>query len=333
MRLLIRIFVILAVIWSLWWAVASFVLSRGIDAWITARTDEGWSVGIQSGQVGFPLNISTKLAVVDVDNPITGFGVSARDTTVKARTYWPGHVDIVLPDSPVQFRNQAAQTTLTTKDASLALRLRPGFALEIGQLAFESDRWQIQAGALDMLSGTGFVLRGDQPARGSGHYDIRLNAQDLAISDAARQLLALPQSLPPTFETFALTGGVSFAQPLALTTTEDTPAQITQIVVEAARIEWGSIALQAMGAIDVDKEGIPSGRIDVQAKDWANLLDLAQANGALPDAQRGQAELMFRLFANRGGSPDDLDLTLAFEEGQMILSGIRLGPAPRILLQ
>ena len=145
--------------------------------------------------------------------------------------------------------------------------------------------------------------------------------------------MSLPQALPQAFDVLTAKGAVVFNTPVYPRTAAQTPPQFRQIILDGAQVDWGGVALRAMGAVDVDASGVPSGEIELQARDWRNLLDVAQAAGVLPSARRGQAELMFSLLAARGGSADDLDLVLAFEGGQMTVSGLPLGPAPNLTLR
>lgn len=333
MRLLVRLIVLFAVVWCGWWAIASYGVSRGIDAWAAARTEEGWQVDVETSQGGFPFNIRTEVGLLDVANPVTGRAFSMEGGTYNAPTYWPVQVDVDLPETPILFRGPTGEAALTAQDATAAMRLRPGLALELRQIEVNAATWLFQSGGMEVLTGAGFELRADQTEKGSAQYDLTFGANGLVVSDALRSLLALPDSLPETFEIFAATGSVTFDAPLSNVSTEESPPRFTQIAIDGADVVWGDIVLEAAGAIDIDPTGMPEGALDLQARDWRNLLDLAQRAGILPSERRGQAELMFGLLAGRAGNREDLDLELAFENGRMSLSGIPLGPAPSFVFE
>ena len=333
MRLIIKFGVFLAVVFCAFWALNSYLVSNEIAKWQDARRAEGWQARIESTQGGFPFNISTKFAEIDLTNPRTGDRFSTQGAVVNARTYWPGHVDIVLPDAPLVLSSALQRITFAARDGIARLRLRAGLALEAREVAFDAGPWTLAAVEGDLLRGDAVTLRATQSARGSGRYDFVADLAGFGLGANVRQMLSLPQALPQAFDVLTAKGAVVFNTPVYPRTAAQTPPQFRQIILDGAQVDWGGVALRAMGAVDVDASGVPSGEIELQARDWRNLLDVAQAAGVLPSARRGQAELMFSLLAARGGSADDLDLVLAFEGGQMTVSGLPLGPAPNLTLR
>jgi len=91
------------------------------------------------------------------------------------------------------------------------------------------------------------------------------------------------------------------------------------------------VALGAEGALTFDAEGIPDGVLSLRVTNWSKLLDAGERGGFLPPSMRGQVNTMLRLLEGRGGTPGGLDLDLVFADGQMVLAGLPLGPAPRLI--
>lgn len=333
MRFLIWCFVLLAVLFCGWWALASYGVSQAIGSWAEDAKTRGWQVEAQTAQAGFPFNIRTDVATLEVLDTATQSLVKAKGATVSARTYWPGYVDIDLPDTPMVFADAAQLTSLQTTDGKATLRLRPGFALELRTATLKASRWAMLLNQAPLISGADFALAAHQNGEVPARYDIALQANDLTPGNLPRRLLSLPASWPISFETFTAKGSVTFDAPLRPDSMEGTPPQFRQITLSEALVVWGALSLNANGLLDVDANGVPTGVVNMQAKNWRRLLDLAEQTSALPARQRGQIELVLGLLANRSGKPEDMDINIAFENGRMAVSGIPLGPAPRFVFQ
>ena len=333
MRFVIKFVVVNAVLFCALWALGSFAMSNAITQWTQDRKVEGWQAKVVTSQGGFPLNVATKIGAVELENPATGDTFSTQGGTVRARTYWPGTVDVALPVAPMVFGSAAGQTSLQMQDGHAQMRLRPGLSLEARKLRLDAGPWVFGQVEGDLLRGQAITLQAVQSARGSARYDVDMTLDGFALGANLRQMLSLPQALPEQFEVVTAKGAVVFDTPVYARHMSQTPPQFRQIILDGAQIDWGGLALRAMGAVDVDARGVPEGAIDLQAKDWRKLLDVAQSAGLLPAERRGQAELMFSLLAARGGSRDDLDLTLEFEAGRMFLSDLPIGLAPNLTIQ
>jgi len=330
MRFLVKVAVVLALLWCGAWALGSFAISAGINKALEDLRAQGWQAQAETSKGGFPFSITTQVRKVSLVNPATSDRLELDGARIKARPYWPGHLDVDLPATPIVFGTPDAQGTFTAANGTFGLRLRPGLSLELGSGALTTSDWSLTSERSEILRGDALMLVADQSAAGSPRYDVSMALDALSLGEGLRGVLALPAALPDAFQTVTAKGAVVFDGPLTRARLNDGPL-FTQIILDGAQVDWGGIALRAMGALDVDARGIPSGTIEMQAKDWRNLLDLAQSAGLLPTDRRGQAELMFGLLAARGGSRDDLDLELAFRDGNMSVSGLPLGPAPRIV--
>lgn len=331
MRFLVKVLVVLAILWSGAWALGSFAITNGINAALDNLRAQGWQVQADTTKGGFPLSITTTLSDVELVHPETQDRLAFERSEIKAAPYWPGHVDVALPTTPIIFGSSFDEIQFTADQGISRLRLRPGLDLELSSSALTTGAWTLNTVTSQMLRGDGMLLVANQSAAGSGRYDVTFTVEGLAIGSDPRREYGLPDALPETFDTLTASGAVVFDAPLDRTSSQ-IPPKFTQIILDGARIDWGGIALRAMGALDVDPDGVPQGRIELQAQDWRNLLDLAQSAGVLPADRRGQAELMFGLLASSGGSRDNLDLPLTFEDGRMALGPLPLGPAPRFVL-
>jgi hypothetical protein len=266
-RFVIRVLVLLAVLWCGWWALASYGVSQAVASWVEARRDQGVQLEAQTAQGGFPLNIATQLTSFQISDPKGAATISATGGSIKARTYWPGHIDINLPQDPILMEESGARTAFQATNGQLRLRLRPGFALELASLQLDADAIALRLNDTELLSLTELDVAADQSRADRARYDLRITADALTPGALPRQLLALPADWPAMFDSFTATGSTTFDGPLTRTSFDDIPPQFRQITLSALQIIWGEVSLNGTGALDVDAQGIPEGAVTVQIKD------------------------------------------------------------------
>jgi hypothetical protein len=163
-------------------------------------------------------------------------------------------------------------------------------------------------------------------------YQFDVNATNLTPGILMRAALSLPESWPGSFDAFTANLNVVFDVPWDRTALAQKRPQPRVITLRKINAIWGDLRVSATGGLTIDLSGIPTGTMSVTVTNWREILKVAETSGALPDAQRLQAEIILGALSNLGGSPDDLDLTLSLQNGEMSLGPIRLGPAPRLIL-
>ena len=80
-------------------------------------------------------------------------------------------------------------------------------------------------------------------------------------------------------------------------------------------------------------EGVPEGQVTFKAKNWREILTMAQASGALPESLAKQAEGVLGMLARAKGNPNTLDLPLDLKGGYVFVGPIPVAPAPKIILR
>jgi len=328
MRRLIRWLVAFALLWTAWWAIASYGAQRGLAGAIEAHKSDGWQAEVS--QEGFPFRIRSRLTGLTLNNPANQTALKASAVTLSAPTYWPGYLTLDLGRTPITLQTPASDLVLEAKGTQAGIRLRPGVALELQSLRVASNNWRLHSAGQDLALADDLDLRLTHDPELANRYDLTLNARKLAPGVLVRQLLGLAPDWPPYFSTFKADAAITFDRPIDRHLRQDAPPQPRALQLHTLDITWGAIQLTAFGGLKIDATGVPEGSVDMQLSNWRALLDIAQSAGALPADQRGQTELFLGLLANRADSPDDIDLTLTFAAGTMALSGIPLGPAPKL---
>ncbi len=88
----------------------------------------------------------------------------------------------------------------------------------------------------------------------------------------------------------------------------------------------GGIQMRAAGAVTVDSEGVPEGRITVKITNWRDLLQVAGNAGLVPEPLMPTVERAFEILAGLSGPRDTLDAPLTFAGGIVSFGPLPLGP-------
>ncbi|APE42655.1 hypothetical protein BOO69_03890 [Sulfitobacter alexandrii] len=331
MRRLLVLLVSLALLWCLWWAAASYGLRQGVTSLLQDRRAAGWQAEARLVQSGFPLRLDGRLEEVALVDPTGGSGLTADHVALSAPAWWPGFVTLDLPETPMTVTLSGQPFRLRAQDARMNLRLHPGTALELESATVEGRQFLLSTAQGALLSGDRASLVAVQQAT-DPVYDLRLETDAVTPGDVIRAMLNLPADWPRAFDALALRGSVGFDRPVDRAALDGVPPQPRLIAVDSLDVRWGEIQVGGEGRVTIDADGIPTGTVTLRLARWQRLLDLASDTGMLGPAPRNQAQLLMGGLANIGGQDGDLEVTLAFADGQMALGPIQLGPAPRILL-
>ncbi|OAN80548.1 hypothetical protein A8B82_00415 [Sulfitobacter sp. EhC04] len=333
MRRLVILLISVALLWSAWWAGASYALRQGAVAWLQDRRAAGWQAEAKVTQSGFPLRLRSVAQGVALSDPVSGNAVSADRITLSAPTYWPGFVTLDLPQTPIIITLSGQPFRLRAQDSDARLRLRPGTALQLENAALHSGPWLLSSAQGAWLSADSLALTAQQETSAETVYAFDLGAAALTPGDALRGLLNLSSDWPAAFDSFALHGTIRFDRPLDREALTGLPAQPRAVELDRLDLRWGALALSGEGSVTIDAAGVPTGNVTLRLARWQEMIDLAERSGLLHPDRRDQVQLVMGGLANIGGKDGDLEITLAFADGQMALGPIQLGPAPRILRQ
>lgn len=333
MRTLVFLPLLLAGAWMAYWAIASTVLDRAVTGWLVGRESEGWVANFADVEVsGFPARFETTVSDIELADPETGVAWlapefrftahSARPTEITA--IWPPEQTVASPFERIAVTSDVMQGRMTFA-ASTTLALQASdIALEnVGLVS--SSGWEAA-----LTSGTLTTALSDL---GEDAHHIRFAASGLALADTARAALDPARMLPAEISLLTLDAVVDFDAPWDRRAIEVARPQITAIDLVNLQATWGNLDLRAAGALTVDAAGVPTGRVTVKATNWREILAIAQASGALPEALYRTAERALGLLASLSGPPETLDAPLSFQNGYVSFGPLPLGPAPRLVLR
>ncbi|MFC3616205.1 DUF2125 domain-containing protein [Lutimaribacter marinistellae] len=330
---LVRVLLILAALWSLYWFAAAYGLRSSVSNWFAAREAEGWQADYADlATSGFPLRHLTTLTAPALADPATGTAWRADWLTFDSPAIWPGRQTLRFADTPQRLSYFDQTAVIEAQGMSAELHLAPGVALELERMALTSGPWALRQEGGPLAEAQSLTLEmvqtDDAPT-----YRIAASAEAFTPGDGLRRMLRPTSALPRSFETAQAEMTVTFDKPWDRTALEERRPQPQAVDLRLAELHWGELRLFATGSLSIDEQGIPTGEVAIKAENWREMLAMAQAAGALPPQAVEPAARVLGMLAGLGGNPKALDAQLNFREGFVALGPIPLGPAPRFILR
>ncbi|MEI4231786.1 DUF2125 domain-containing protein [Roseovarius sp. D22-M7] len=333
MRILLAVIVIAALGWSAYWWIGQRALMRGYADWFEARRAEGWVAEASEIRVrGFPNRFDTGFSDLVLADPATGLAWEAPYFQINALSYRPNHVIAVWPDEQLVATPQQ-KYRVETRDMRASLRIAPSTDLAPENLTLTAEFLQVtpEARAGDTTALTSLTLAG---ARQQGtSYRLGLSAEGLNLAPPWRDRLDPEGRLPAQISGLEADLTVTFDKVWNRSAIEVARPQPTRIEVDLVDGLWGQLHLQAAGAVEVPPEGRPEGEITLKARNWRDMIAVAQAAGALPESLASTVENSLGLLARMNGNRETLDIPLTFSGGRVRLGPIPLGRAPVLRLR
>ena len=334
MRRLVWLAVVFALLWSGWWGFATYSLRSSFEAWFDARRAEGWQaemVEIRSG--GFPMALDTTLADPLLADPQTGVAFETEALRFSAPAWWPGYVTVTLPGDSFSIATPLHKRVVTVAEARADLRVHPGNALEVETVSATAGPWAVAAPEGSVAAAQALRLAMQQDPQTATRYDFAFDAPAFQPGSLPRAAFRIPADWPVTFDSLALDATVDFDRPIDRRTIEDARPQPRQIDLRRAEAIWGDVLLRGAADLEVAADGVLSGEISFQARNWRDILDLAERAEVLPAVLRPQLENILAALARGGGNENALDVTLTLSDGTVFMGFIPLGTAPRLVLR
>ncbi len=334
MERLIWMITVFVLVWTGWWFFAAQSLQSGLDQWFADRRTEGWQADnsdIQSS--GFPFTLQKTLVAPALADPETGVAFSTSALTFSAPAWWPGYVTVSFPNDDIVMASPKGRQVINSDGARAEMRLKPGSALELEEMALTSGAWSLTAPEGSLMAARGLTLRIHENENVALAYDVTFDAPAFQPGTIPRNRLRIPSDWPIAFDNLSLDATVAFDRVIDRATIEDARPQPTRVELHLLEAVWGTLLLRASTDLKVSPEGMLNGDLSLQARNWRALLDLAHSAGTVPPALLPQLESILQALAQGTGNPDTIDVTLSLRDGRMFLGFIPLGPAPLLILR
>lgn len=333
MRKLVVIAVVLAGLWAGYWVIGAKGVESAFKGWVEDRRSEGWvSQAEDISTQGFPNRFDTIFTGLELADPDTGLAWRADEFQILALSYQPNHVIAVWPgeqvvSSPLQNISFQADTF----KGSLVFDPSPALPLDRSSIVIENLTMESSAGWTAGLKAGQIATRKSSAA--PHRHDIHFEATNVLPASSFIQNFAGGDLLPPVFERALLKASVDFTGPWDRHAVEDARPQITRIEISELDAKWGELGLKAVGTIDVDARGTPTGEVAIKAKNWRKMIEIAEATGAIAPELVSTVTGALQFVAGLSGNSETLDVTLRMSGGAVFLGPIPIGAAPIIKIR
>ncbi len=330
MRKLILLIVVAALLYGGYWFVGrSQIQDRLTEALIQA--DEGaYDVTYSSLKTrGFPSRFDTTVTDFNFADPATGTEWTAPLFQLLALSYRPNEVIAIFPPEQ-SFTINGTEIVLQTDDmrASGKVRANATLSFQDATVTMDAPRFITDDGGQLVMANVLAATRLTPDTTQS--YDMFIEAHAIELPENIRRFIDPSNLQPPLVQTLRFDSDATLSAPLELLSPDgDAPAVETLSIKEFA-VTWGEISLTAIGDIEPNDYGVPSGSISISARNWQQGLDLAVANGMVEANRRFLVTEIANNLDETPHIPDTLTLTLTITNGIMSLGGLSLGSVPSL---
>ncbi|NNU79594.1 DUF2125 domain-containing protein [Halovulum dunhuangense] len=333
MRSLFFLVIVAALGWSGYWWVGASGKRQAIEGWLDQRRAEGWVADVGDLTVtGYPNRFDSFFTDLQLADPGSGWSWSAPSFQIFALSYQPNHIIAVWPETQT-LASPLQRITVNSRQMEGSIRFRPSTALALEQsiIALDGVNMVSTLGwAASLSRGQLAVRRAPEGAAPDYGYDVTLTADTLRLPEPVRDRLDPAGLLPAAIATAEIRLTPVFDAPWDRHAVENGPPQLTTLNVGNVSARWGEMELAVTGRLDADAQGYADGRLNVIARNWTEMIDLAVAGGWVSADMGGTLEQGLGFIARMTGDTSRLDVTLTFEDGRMRLGPIPLGDAPRL---
>lgn len=332
-RLIFGATILGALAWTGWWHALARGQEAALAAWFDGRARHGWlAEHDEIGLTGFPLRLERDIASINLADPKTGWAWTAPWLRIESAAFLPTRFDVTFPDAQ-SLAVPGERTEITATTMTAALELRPRAALGLVQATIDIAGLDVQSRP---IQGSGWTA---SAGKVEANVSEKVNDDGYAITFLAEKV-TLPKPLiariDPTglagrkLERVTFDGAAVFNAPIDRHLIEDGRLALRAATIRRAGFQWGNMRLDAKGAIKVDDQGYPVGEIDVTARQWHDIITLAERSGAIGrDIAEGLTTAL-ELVAMLSGNRDELDATLKFKNGEIRIGPVTIGKAPRL---
>ncbi|WP_101065709.1 DUF2125 domain-containing protein [Roseovarius salinarum] len=335
MKRLLIVILVAAAGWSAYWLIGANQLRAAYAGWFEARRAEGWAADYGTLEVnGFPNRFDTGFTDLALADPDTGLAWEAPFFQIMKLSYRPNHVIAAWPERQL-VATPRRKYHLQSRDMRASMIFEPETRLRVRRATLTAEA--LETAPQDMDAPTrmeALTLAAERvPADDEASYRLGLSADGLAPPLPWRRRIDPAGSLPERFDAFSADLTVTFDKPWDRSAVEDARPQPRRIKIALAEARWGRLELQAAGRLQVDAGGVPEGSVTVKARNWREILEMAESGGVLSE---GMAETLrdgLGVVAQLAGNPRTLDVPLTFAGGRVKLGPVPLGRAPRLRLR
>lgn len=330
---IVGVVVVAALVWTGVWFWQASLRDRAITEWLAGRRADGWVAEASDVRVrGYPSRVDTFVTGLDLADPDAGWAWQAEELQILSLAYKPHHIIAALPG--VQVLSTPYDTIrMQAEKLRGSVLFRPTPRLELDHMTFEIGDMQI-AGASGWSAKIGKAILATRQASAPGAppfaHDLAFDASGLVLPPELMQALRTGDMLPAEIGTVSLDSMLVFDRAWDRPAVEEGLPALQAVEVRNLHLAWGQLDLRGHGRLEVDADGLASGRIDLEAANWREMIDVAERGGMIGRAMAATLRSGLALLARMSGDGAKIAIPLDFADGQTRLGPIPIGPAPRL---
>ena len=327
MRALLLLVSVLALLWAGYWFVGARATESAIISWLDARKQEGWLAEVASVQTkGFPNRFDTTLNDVRLADPNTGVAWTGPFLQILSLSYRPTQIIAVFPPTH-SISSPNGTSHLTSSDFRGSLALEPDGHLGLQRFQFVVKDLNVESTASSSYNASEIRLAARRSDNELPEYDIALEALNLA-PQGALATLAQSHDLPRDFRELKVDTTILFDREWNRSALEDSRPQPVEINLKKLKAEWGDLLIQVNGEVVIDEMGVGQGLVNLQIRNWRDVLELAVDAGLVPRRLHGSVEASLGMLAGLSGNPKTIDTSISVGDGVFYIGPVTLGEAP-----
>jgi hypothetical protein len=331
MRIIIAIIALAALAWTGWWFFVASAKESALNAWLAERRSAGWVAEAEAIDVGgFPYRVDTSVRGLELANPDAGWAWTAPEFQFLTLAYKPNHLIAIWPPEQT-FSTPLGTTQISSETMRGSLVVEPNLALALDHSTIELKRVTL-SGDGDWRIGIASAILATRQAAGAAPFahDVAFTAEGLSLPEAWTRF-DRAGVLAPVIETAKLDTLATFDRPWNRASIEGEPPLLEALEIRDMTFTWGKLDLRGKGALVADGRGFAEGRIDLRARNWKQMLKVAESSGAVSSGVASALRGGLGLLARLSGDDDTLDVSLDFSDGRTFLGPVPIGPAPRLI--
>lgn len=320
--------IVAALAWAGFWFWSASAQKSAIARWFEDRRNAGWAADYSDVSVrGFPNRLDTTLGNPRLGDPENGLLWDSGFLQILRLSYDPSHL-ILVWDNAQAFATPTSETTVTTTDMRASVELATARDWQAERIIVVAEGLSVNSTEDWSLTSNVSQLSFEAMPDDTSSYRVALDARGLSG--------VLPGwvdgSGTARIDRATVDAEISLSAPLDRRAVENGRPQPQQIRLALAEATWDGITLAAAGTLDVTETGTPLGKITLQIRNWREAIAKERQGDRLSARALNQIEFTLGVIAGLSGNPETLDLPFDFQNGQIWLGPLNLGPAPRLFL-
>ncbi len=333
MRTLLAIVILAALGWSTYWYIGASARKEALISWLEERRVDGWIAEASKIRVtGYPNRIDVIVSDLSLADPDSGWMWMAEEFQVLSLSYKPHHIIVAWPGTqtvgtPYELLHLSGDTLRgsVSFEPSTALTLDHS-TIEIRNLQIDSDLgWKAH---LD----SALLSTRQSPEDSAAPFSHDLNIEIDGLTPPAGEIAGVDRAslLPGPMQSARLDATLTFDRPLDRFAVERDNPSLNRLRIGNVSATWGKLDLRGQGDIAADRDGYADGEIKLRARNWRDMVDVAEQSGAFNPSVINAVQAGLDLISVFSGGGDTLTVPLEFGDGNTRLGPVVLGDAPRL---